>query len=600
MTALSHETISMDEVSIDEIRKTVEKLCSIEDKIAGSEAEKKAVRYLKKRLLEYGLSDISEQAFEVHSWQPMSCNFRVTKPVQKEIKAVVLPYSKSAKIEGQLFQLQTMYPEILEENHGMIGVTTWGSDLFLGPMKAYFSALDHKTKAVIITSPKEGELHKVVVISSGELLKIPALNVTKEDGDFLFSLIKKGPVDVEIDIDIEYSDRGESQNLVAMIHATRESKEEIVIGAHTDAWFKGAAENAAPNAIILELARLIQIHIKDGRDLKRNVRFILFGAQESGSKDFYYWCNGSKAYINDNPDSVENAVAILVMDSIGFPAPVRNQIGVTSDLFEITTNVKKDAKGLDIEYYEPPGYESDHWFFEIIGVPAIYCVADYSDLYHTQKDDAEHLDYDVIRFYAEFLKDMLLHLASSEVIPVNLFRPLSIFQEILSSHTRRKDSPFDLSQLLSKIIRILNQKKHFEREIKRITEKGTSVEKKELNRFLLSSTRMMNKTIGWIWRRSPPNDTSYLARMELIEDYIDLNVAIRAIRSMPISNVGIHSAIKLNKQRENPYNWIKVHEPLSLLEEERSKIFQEIESEISNLTEILDNISNGISTFLEG
>ncbi|MHA3964516.1 MAG: M28 family metallopeptidase [Candidatus Thorarchaeota archaeon SMTZ1-45] len=600
MTALSHETISMDEVSIDEIRKTVEKLCSIEDKIAGSEAEKKAVRYLKKRLLEYGLSDISEQAFEVHSWQPMSCNFRVTKPVQKEIKAVVLPYSKSAKIEGQLFQLQTMYPEILEENHGMIGVTTWGSDLFLGPMKAYFSALDHKTKAVIITSPKEGELHKVVVISSGELLKIPALNVTKEDGDFLFSLIKKGPVDVEIDIDIEYSDRGESQNLVAMIHATRESKEEIVIGAHTDAWFKGAAENAAPNAIILELARLIQKHIKDGRDLKRNVRFILFGAQESGSKDFYYWCNGSKAYINDNPDSVENAVAILVMDSIGFPAPVRNQIGVTSDLFEITTNVKKDAKGLDIEYYEPPGYESDHWFFEIIGVPAIYCVADYSDLYHTQKDDAEHLDYDVIRFYAEFLKDMLLHLASSEVIPVNLFRPLSIFQEILSSHTRRKDSPFDLSQLLSKIIRILNQKKHFEREIKRITEKGTSVEKKELNRFLLSSTRMMNKTIGWIWRRSPPNDTSYLARMELIEDYIDLNVAIRAIRSMPISNVGIHSAIKLNKQRENPYNWIKVHEPLSLLEEERSKIFQEIESEISNLTEILDNISNGISTFLEG
>jgi len=600
LTALSHETISMDEVSIDEIRKTVEKLCSIEDKIAGSEAEKKAVRYLKKRLLEYGLSDISEQAFEVHSWQPMSCNFRVTKPVQKEIKAVVLPYSKSAKIEGQLFQLQTMYPEILEENHGMIGVTTWGSDLFLGPMKAYFSALDHKTKAVIITSPKEGELHKVVVISSGELLKIPALNVTKEDGDFLFSLIKKGPVDVEIDIDIEYSDRGESQNLVAMIHATRESKEEIVIGAHTDAWFKGAAENAAPNAIILELARLIQKHIKDGRDLKRNVRFILFGAQESGSKDFYYWCNGSKAYINDNPDSVENAVAILVMDSIGFPAPVRNQIGVTSDLFEITTNVKKDAKGLDIEYYEPPGYESDHWFFEIIGVPAIYCVADYSDLYHTQKDDAEHLDYDVIRFYAEFLKDMLLHLASSEVIPVNLFRPLSIFQEILSSHTRRKDSPFDLSQLLSKIIRILNQKKHFEREIKRITEKGTSVEKKELNRFLLSSTRMMNKTIGWIWRRSPPNDTSYLARMELIEDYIDLNVAIRAIRSMPISNVGIHSAIKLNKQRENPYNWIKVHEPLSLLEEERSKIFQEIESEISNLTEILDNISNGISTFLEG
>ncbi|MFX1605341.1 MAG: M28 family peptidase [Promethearchaeota archaeon] len=590
----------MDEISIDEIRTIVEKLCSIDNKIAGSQAEKKAVRYLKKRLIESGLNDIKEQTFEVHSWQPSSCLLRVTKPIHKEIKAAILPYSMSAKIEGSLFHLQTTHSDIVERNNGMVGLTTWGADLFLGPMRAYFNALDQNAIAVIIASPKEGELHKVVVISSGELLKIPVINITKEDGDFLFNLMKTQAVNVEIEVEVEYSERGESQNLIATIHSTEKSEEEIVVGAHTDAWFKGAAENSAPNAIILELARLLQQHVKNGRKLKRNVRFILFGSQESGSKDFYYWCNGSKAYIKDNREILENVVAIFMMDSIGFPAPVQNQIGVTSDLFDFIKDVKTDVSGMSIEYYEPPGYESDHWFFEISGISSIYCVADYSDLYHTQKDDPEHLDYDAIRFYAEFLKNSLLHLANSEVVPVNLFRPLSTFQEILSSHGRWKDSPFDMSQLLSKISRILNQRKQFEKEARRIMEKGNREEKRGLNQFLLSSAKMMNRTIGWIWRRGPPRDTSYLARMELIEDYIDLNDSIRAIRSMPIANVGPHSAAKLNYQKENPYNWIKVHEPLSLLEEERAKIFQNIESEISSLTEILYDISNGISAIIEG
>ncbi|MFW9975226.1 MAG: M28 family peptidase [Candidatus Thorarchaeota archaeon] len=496
MTVLSHETTSLDEISIDEIRKSVEKLCSIENKIAGSHEEKKAMSYLKKRLTEYGLTDITEQTFEVHSWHPISCILRVTKPVQKEISAVTFPYSLSAKVEGTLFHLQSTNTGFREEHNGMIGITTWSQDLYLGPMRAYFNALDQQAKGLIIASPKEGELHKVVVISSGELLKIPAINVTKEDGDFLLNLIRTESVNVEIEVVVEFSERGESQNLIAKLESTEESNEEIIVGAHTDAWFKGAAENSVPNAILLEQVRLLQKHIKEGLTLKRNIRFILFGAQESGSKDFYYWCNGSKAYVSNNRESLDNVVAIFTMDSIGFPSPAQHQIGVTSDLFEDIKCIKTDVSGIDTDYYEPPGYGSDHWFFEISGVPSIYCVADYSDLYHTQKDDPEHLNYDAIRFYAEFLKESLLYLANSKVIPVNLFRPLAAFQEILSNHAKWDDSPFDLSQLLSKISRILNQRKLFEREVKRVLEKGSINEKRKLNRFLLSATKIFPSACG--------------------------------------------------------------------------------------------------------
>lgn len=586
-------------VSINDIRETIENLSLIDNKIAGSESAKQAVKYIKKRLSQYGITDIKEEKFDVHLWNPVSCVLKVTAPVQKNIKAAVFPYSLSANVKGPLVQVHSTSPEIHEKNHGTIGITTWGPDLYLGPMKAYFSALDQEAKAIIIISPTEGDLNKVVVISSGGLLKIPAINVTKEDGDYLLKLVESGPVIVEIELDIEYSENAESQNLVTTIQSTDGSKEELVVGAHIDAWFKGAAESSAPTAIVVELARIFHEHVKQGRESKRNIRFIFFGAQESGSKDFYYWCNGSKAYIKNHQDILENIVAMLALDSIGYPTPTQNFIGATSDLSEFVRGVKPKVSGPNIEYFDPPGYGSDHWFFEISGIPSIFCVAFESKLYHTQKDDPEHLDYEAVQFYAEFLKDSVFYLANSDILPIDIFQPLATFQKILSYHTRWKDSPFDLSQLLSKVSRIISQRKQFERVVKRTIDKGVSNEIDEVNRFLLFTTRMMNQTIGWIWRESPPDDVDYLASFEMIADYIDINTSIRALRNMPVSNVGSHSAAKLNKQKENPYNWIKVQKPLSMLEQERSKIFQKVEGEISNLAKILDNIASAMNSILK-
>lgn len=588
----------MDSISIDEIRETVEKLCSIEYKIAGTNAEKKAAEYLKQRLLDYGLEDIEEELFDVHLWNPISCKLKVTKPIQKEIIAAVFPYSISNKVRGPLVRFHANTPDVHKKNSGMIGITSWGESLYLGPMKAYFQGLDQAAQAVIISSPDAGDLNKIVIISSGKLLDIPVINITKEEGEFLFNLLESGPVDVEIDLDVEYSDRASSMNLATLIKGSSNSKEEIVVGAHYDSWFKGAADNSAPVAIVIELARLLHKHIIDGGELKRNVRFLLFGAEESGSKDFYYWVNGSKAFVNSNKEIIENLIGMLNMDSIGYPPPCPNYIGTTSDLVEFVRSINPGSSSTKVEYYDPPGYGSDHWFFELAGVPSIFCVSHPSHLYHTQKDDTHHLDYSVVQHYAEFMREALLSFANSEVIPLDIFRAIGIFQGILSKYSRWRDSPFDLSRLLSKINRILNRRRQFERELKRVKEKGSKEEKERVNRFLLSTTRMMNRTIGWIWRVAPPDDIRYLARLEMIEDYIDLNASIRALRNMPVSNVGPHSATKLSKQKENPYNWIDVHGPLTMLEEERSKIFKEIEKEISNVKRILDSISKGISSII--
>ena len=155
---------------------------------------------------------------------------------------------------------------------------------------------------------------------------------------------------------------------------------------------------------------------------------------------------------------------MIALDSIGYPSPIQNFIGATSDLSEFVRSVKPEVEDPNVEYFDPPGYGSDHWFFEIAGVPSIYCVSFESTFFHTQKDDPEHLDFDAVRYYAEYLKEALFHLANSDIVPIDLFRPLVAFQKILSYHTRWKDSPFDLSQLLSKVSRIMNQRKQFKKE----------------------------------------------------------------------------------------------------------------------------------------
>ena len=91
---------------------------------------------------------------------------------------------------GRLAPFHKINSGVLEKDSGTIGLARWGAELYLGPMRAYFHALDQDAKGLIVSSPDKGNLLKVVVISSGNLLKVPMINISKEDGEFLFDLLE--------------------------------------------------------------------------------------------------------------------------------------------------------------------------------------------------------------------------------------------------------------------------------------------------------------------------------------------------------------------------------------------------------------------------
>ncbi|MHA1216036.1 MAG: hypothetical protein ACTSPX_01765, partial [Candidatus Thorarchaeota archaeon] len=47
---------------------------------------------------------------------------------------------------------------------------------------------------------------------------------------------------------------------------------------------------------------------------------------------------------------------------------------------------------------------------------------------------------------------------------------------------------------------------------------------------------------------------------------------------------------RFKRHTENPYAWFDIHDPLQILERERARVFEEIENELSSLSEMLDAV----------
>jgi len=413
-------------------------------------------------------------------------------------------------------------------------------------------------------------------------------------------MMDKGEVTVSIETDVEISEKSESYNVVAILEGDGTSEHEIVVGAHYDSWFQGAADNCAPAATVLELARLFQAKAEKGNLPKRTIRFLFYGAEESGSNDFYFWLNGSKAYVRDNQDSVAKTAAVLSLDSTGYTHPATDHIDATTDVLDFAKSLRADeGKVPSLTYGTPPSYGSDHWFFEISGVPTIYGVAFTSPLYHTQKDIPENLDFNAVHFYAEYMKKALLHLSSCNLLPIDIFAPLERFEQILSKYSGMEGNPVDLKPLVEEVKHLIKRRSSFRKLLASAEQDNNPEHLASINQFLLKAVYGFNRTIGFTTRPFETYTSDYLSRLEMIEDYVHLNKSITSLRQIPIATFDSVTVKRMESQSDNPYNWLRIHDSLANLEQERARIKNEIQDEIASLSELISNLMEEIDKIID-
>lgn len=316
-----------------EMWKTLEFLNTV-DRTSGTAGEFEAVDWIARKLAEYGVEHEIEE-FEAYLSYPVRANLRVVAPVEREIRAKPKAFSRNTPPQGITGEM--IYVPVVPDEVGVM-------DEKANPDRD-FEGIDVRGK--IVLSPRGGPgaveaAHRAGAIahvqfwSSGEdaihemiatpiwgtptdesvvsLPKIPALTITRADGEALIDLCRQyGSLQVRLRSETDTGWR--RQRLpVATIRGTEEPEKFVLVAGHIDAWYVGITDNGTGNAACLELARVLQQH---RNRLRRSVKIAWWPGHSTGryaGSTWYadhHWHElhaGCLGYVNIDSPGSRNAV----------------------------------------------------------------------------------------------------------------------------------------------------------------------------------------------------------------------------------------------------------------------------------------------------
>ena len=243
---------------------------------------------------------------------------------------------------------------------------------------------DEGVAAILLDSNKEDALLNMTGIGGRnyEPGKLPMAFITSENYQLIWRLLKRGPVEAEIEISNSFSEKPvEVYNTVAEIRGSEKPDEVVLLGAHLDSWDlgTGSTDNGTGSMVVLEAARALR---NLGLRPKRTIRFILFSGEEQGLL-------GSRAYVQAHKADLANFSAILVHDTgtgrvltIGMEGNYQDR-----QIMDEVVAPLREVGLLELSVRSLDG--TDHYSFDRAGVPGFYTIqdpVDYNRTHHSQSD----------------------------------------------------------------------------------------------------------------------------------------------------------------------------------------------------------------------
>jgi carboxypeptidase Q len=245
--------------------------------------------------------------------------------------------------------------------------------------------------------------------------ELPEAFLTTESYGLIWRLLKRGPVEIEIDLKNTFS-TGEVEvyNTVAELPGAEKPDEVVLIGGHIDSWDlgTGATDNGTGIMAVLEAARALKaVGVKP----KRTIRFVLFSGEEEG-------LHGSRAYVKAHEKEMPKIAGVLVHD-MGTGRVKSIGLQDRYDLREVMDRVVepfKEAVNLE-ELSMRKMMGTDHMSFLPHGVPAFAVVqdpAEYRKTHHTESDTVDKVYPDEINQGAKVLAAWAYNMAMlPEILP---------------------------------------------------------------------------------------------------------------------------------------------------------------------------------------
>ena len=222
----------------------------------------------------------------------------------------------------------------------------------------------------------------------------------KEDAAAIRVLLGRGRSHAVLELDAEVTRGAAGHNVVGYLPG--ELPGPIVVGAHHDAWFRGAFDNTSGVAVLLALARALT---ESGYRPRHTICFTSRTGEEYGLLESRHdWCIGAWRQIDQtHPEWQTDAPFHLVLEASGHPE-LRTILEAPVELLRWTRAVAKTAaaRGWTPTGYRvaPPVAGTEQWPYLVSGVPGVAAYAwetSFADTsYHTQLDTPEIVDADTV------------------------------------------------------------------------------------------------------------------------------------------------------------------------------------------------------------
>jgi Zn-dependent M28 family amino/carboxypeptidase len=397
-------------------------------RFGGTEGEKGVRDFLLRRMAEYGLENVHAEEFPYNGWRRGTLKLETLEPVQREVEAIALPYTGTAALEGELVYVGHGTPRDFEahraEIQGRMVMTTSRSPLYQGRtvqrLEKYGQAVAAGAKAFLMMRETGGLLASTGSLRYNQLAEIPGLGLSRETGESLLRLARKGPVKLRLTTQ-NTVEESSSWNVVGEIPGQLPLQRVIVIGAHFDGHDigQGALDDGAGTVTVLEIARTLARY--RGR-FGATLRFVCFAIEELG-------LIGSQAYVAHHADELNHIIFMLNLDGAAREMEIGLAVQGWSKLVEPLKAVASDIQE-PLLVNDRVGLYSDMFSFTVAGVPSAGLIPagprERRGFSHTAADTVDKVSPKNLRRDAILIARLLLRLANWEEWPAHHKTPAEI------------------------------------------------------------------------------------------------------------------------------------------------------------------------------
>ena len=368
---LINKEVQQNSEAYQQLKKATE---TIGHRATGIENGRIAEEYAANLLRSYGY-DVSFQEFTFSGWNRKSLDLKIN---NQPIKAVALAHSPAnVSVSGELIDLGNG----LEEDYKKIGDKVKGKIVFaaLGLLdetpneienlhRSEKTALAEKYGAkgiILFNRPAGGILLTGTASVTGKIIKIPAINISLEDGLKIKENLTKGNEIAKIKMKNDVGQM-KGRNIIAKKVGSQLPNEKIVLGGHLDSWdlATGAIDNGVGSFSVMDIARTYK---KLNLQNDRTIEFVLFMGEEVG-------LIGSKYYVNQalKDGSINQIKAMSNMDMTTNPksyySTMESNLPILTDY---ANDVQKVIPDFKLKTFASVDLHSDHQPFMLQGVPII-------------------------------------------------------------------------------------------------------------------------------------------------------------------------------------------------------------------------------------